>query len=159
MNTDERLARIERSMRRWRYLAIGAVGAVCAITLGGAGKENADGQAITVREVRFVDEDGRLCGGIQCKAGSCALIVGNPDDKGTVAFQSMKGKTAFSVSNSDGKLAVFAGSEGPMNGFTVSHSDGQTALEVIPAKRKVSVKTTDNEGRTIWSAPVAAEAK
>jgi hypothetical protein len=109
-NIESRLARQERSNRRWRWLAV--VATVCLLlrlVLGAAPTASFD--ALTVARLEVVDPQGHLVGVLSGQDGSGALLLSAGADKGrvTVGGGSPQLPLGVRLFNSAGQMAARIG--------------------------------------------------
>ncbi len=154
---DERVARLERRVRRWKALSVAAalVGVASLLSVA-LGFETPD--AIVARSFFLVDEDGHtLAKLMRSTTGGPVLILDAVQAGGTVAVGSFGPDAGVSVVGKDGTIATLAIGEngGPM----VSLSDkSRKAWLALGDKGSPNVFLQDASGHLV-AAPSRIELK
>ena len=114
MEFEERLAKLERSNRWWRFIALLAFGIASLRVLIGAGQSSSF-DTITANRINVVDPKGDLVGALMGQSGDGTLVLTSSKSKGQVivgawgdfAMQNASGKEIVSLSaDDDGNGAV-----------------------------------------------------
>lgn len=142
MNIEDRIERLERSSRRWRWLSAGLM-----LALGGAmtmGQQDAKTTVIEAQEFRVVDEEGR----------KLATLASDPAGGSNLAFFDLRGKPraalGIHIGDKEGALdgvssilSLSGGTDSP--GIMIGVEGGYRSIWMhdLQGNRRLSLKVRD----------------
>lgn len=142
MTVEERLVKLEKSMRRWRFSSIG-LGVAILVALAGVGVDYA-GLRGTVRAKKFVVANDK---------GAAIELENSPEGDGLISIHDAKGLPRVLLGNSQkgfGTVELYGGAEQKMVFLGGSGSGGQIALYNNDKKKVVDLQATrTNSGAII----------
>jgi hypothetical protein len=142
MTVEERLNKLEKSVRRWRFASIG-LGAAVLIVLSALGIDYL-GLRGTVRARKFIVVNDK---------GAAIELENSPEGDGLISIHDSKGLPRILLGNSQkgyGTMELYGGSEQKMLFLGGSGSGGQIALYNNDKKKVVDMQATrTNSGAII----------
>ncbi|HTI52159.1 MAG TPA: hypothetical protein VL475_14450 [Planctomycetaceae bacterium] len=134
MTVEERLIKLEKSVRLWRFASIG-LGAAVAMALAGVAMDHL-GLRGTVRAKKFV---------VLNEKGVAVEIENSPEGDGLISLHDSKGLPRVLLGNSQkgyGTMELYGGSEQKIVFLGGSGSGGQIALYNNEKKKVVDLQAT-----------------
>lgn len=142
MTVEERLGKLEKSLRLWRFASIG-MGVAVFVALAAAGVDYL-GLRGTVRAKKFVVVNDK---------GAAIELENSPEGDGLISIHDSKGLPRILLGNSQrgyGTMELYGGSEQKMVFLGGSGSGGQIALYNNEKKKVVDLQATrTNSGAVV----------
>ena len=138
MTTDERLARLEKSLGQWRKASVALISLIVVVLFSGA--VNTAPVELTVRRLTVVDENGKPCITLMRKSATdfTGIIMEQPNAGGE-----SKGGSVALVTNKDGaSLRLGFGSQ-----------DENKATVTMIVNRSEKTRLYFNDGKTEFQVP------
>jgi hypothetical protein len=144
-NVEDRLSKVERSNRWWRFIALLAFGIASLRVLTGAG-ESPSFDTITANRVNVVDAKGNLVGALMGQSGDGTLILTSSKSKGQVIVGAWG---SFAMQNAGGKEIVSLYADDDANGAVLLSSSASKGQVFIKATTQPSIGLKNADGNLV----------
>src|SRR5438874_2246573 len=123
---EERLARLERSNRRWRRSCVALVAFIATGLVLAAEQAPAPAEILQAKRLELIGPDGKAAIVMEAKPDATSLAVWGPDHEHAAVFVAQKNKAAMMLMKNKEAPEVFA--EAVDQGGQIGVTDGRGAV-------------------------------